>query len=602
MNKFIVAIVGSILFAFNTNISHAGWWDADFNVNTPRMSEDNGSGNWGKFWVHSNTPRHSFAVGVVGGGHPRRGGAQSFRFERRTGACQGTDCGWHSERTELGADGKSRPGDDRWYAWSIYHQNYKWLSGGVAPFHGQFKTMGENMPGRSGHQYVIFSMEDERGMVANFDAFDGWGKGTVIIPKNQINNKWNDIRVHAKWSTGADGIFQIWVNGVLKVNRKGRNMIDADPVAFRFGIYAPQINRAGDGRPTQVVYYDELMRGGSCQSVSQFMSCPGGGGGNNPPPNTGGKDADFVKYVNMWGDLKAAYNRNSGGKSKAEWGYWHYCKYGKKEGRKGLTPAHCTGGLKTNRPQINITVDESDRGDRFTSEITNGVKRFSKVAVFNSNVFSFNKDYHTLTGFEFKDNQGLLLGIPKFQDTDGSVIDPIGIGWRFDNVAFMVAQDNSMLGYKAEGIFDFRDPSTTYIDLGHRKKFSENVTLFTDVIYAFGRSKEGDLVKLSNVHALGFESKLEYKATDKNIFVFRFDMPLHIEKGTSRFYVQQLGKLYELNIDLEPDGREMQYNAMHNYKITKASNLVTQLNYTDDVNHRKGTDDYSIMVKYYIKF
>ena len=50
MNKFIVAIVGSILFAFNTNISHAGWWDADFNVNTPRMSEDNGSGNWGKFF------------------------------------------------------------------------------------------------------------------------------------------------------------------------------------------------------------------------------------------------------------------------------------------------------------------------------------------------------------------------------------------------------------------------------------------------------------------------------------------------------------------------------------------------------------------------
>lgn len=600
MNKFIVAIVGSILFAFNTNVSHAGWWDSDFNT-TPRLSEDNGSGTWGKFWVHSNTPRHPFAVNVVGGGHPRRAGAQSFRFERRTGACQGNDCDWHSERTELGTDGADRNGDNSWYAWSVYHQNYKWLGGSVSPIHGQFKSI------NVGHHYAFFNMEEGRGMVLNFMAHDGWGNGKIIIPQNRLNNRWNDIRVHAKWSTGADGVFQVWVNGKLKVNRKGPNMKDNDPIMFRFGIYAPQVNRAGSNRPTQVVYYDELMRGGSCQSVSQFMSCPGGGGGNNPPTNNGGgKDADFVKYVNMWGDLKAAYNRNSGGKSKAEWGYWHYCKYGKNEGRKGLTPAHCTGGLKSNRPTIKTTVNDHegngrDGGDRFTSEITNGVKRFSKVAVFNSNIFSF-KDYHTLTGFEFKDNQGLLLGIPKFQDTDGSVIDPIGIGWRFDNVAFMVAQDNSMLGYKAEGIFDFRDPSTTYIDLGHRKKFSENVTLFTDVIYAFGRSKEGDLVKLSNVHALGFESKLEYKATDKNTFVFRFDMPLHIEKGTSRFYVQQLGQLYELNIDLEPNGREMQYNAMHNYKITKASNLVTQLNYTDDVNHRKGTDDYSIMVKYYINF
>ena len=120
MNKRIVAIVGSILFAFNTNVAQAGnWWDADFNTAAPRMSEDNGSGTWGKFWVHSNTPRHNFAVGVVGGGHPRRAGAQSFRFERRTGACQGNDCDWHSERTELGTDGADRNGDNSWYAWSV---------------------------------------------------------------------------------------------------------------------------------------------------------------------------------------------------------------------------------------------------------------------------------------------------------------------------------------------------------------------------------------------------------------------------------------------------------------------------------------------------
>jgi hypothetical protein len=93
----------------------------------------------GGFWTHGNIPRHPWAVDVVGGGHPRRAGAQSIRFERRTGYCGGADCGWNSERTELGTDGVDRPGDSTWYAWSVYHQNYQFLNN-VAPIHGQFKT------------------------------------------------------------------------------------------------------------------------------------------------------------------------------------------------------------------------------------------------------------------------------------------------------------------------------------------------------------------------------------------------------------------------------------------------------------------------------
>ena len=83
----------------------ANWWEQDFDAHSPRWSEDNGSGTWGKFWTHGNIPRHQWAVDVVGAGHPRRAGAQSIRFERRTGYCGGDDCGRNSERTELGTDG-----------------------------------------------------------------------------------------------------------------------------------------------------------------------------------------------------------------------------------------------------------------------------------------------------------------------------------------------------------------------------------------------------------------------------------------------------------------------------------------------------------------
>jgi hypothetical protein len=263
---YVIVLMLGLVMPFEANAGN--WWEQDFNVKSPRWSEDNGSGSWGKFWTHANNPRVPWHVGVVGGGHPKRAGAQSIRFERRTGFCGGDDCGMNSERTELGADVGDRPGDSKWYAWSVYHQNYKFMNG-VAPIHGQFKTWTE------GHQIAFFNMEEGRGMVLNFDAFDSWGNGKPLIPSSEINNKWNDIRVHAKWSMGADGVFQVWVNGVLKVNRKGRNMKSNDPVMFRFGIYAPQAKR-DSSRLTQVVYYDELMRGNSCKSVSQFMSCPGG--------------------------------------------------------------------------------------------------------------------------------------------------------------------------------------------------------------------------------------------------------------------------------------------------------------------------------------
>ena len=612
---YLIVLMMGLILPLNAN---ASWWDSDFWNNPVRMSEDNGAGNWGPTRVGHWNPRNPYHVGVVGGGHPRRGGAESFRFEKRPGQCGGEygneyvngDCDpqHRSERTELiiGKDtgDKDRAGVNRWYAWSVYHKDYKFLDG-VSPVHGQFKQDRSancgNGPSISNACLIFFMMEKDKGMVASFDSFEGV-RSETLIPASQISNKWHDIRVHAKWSAGADGLVQIWVDGKLKINRRGPNLRHTtDTISLRFGIYAPQVYRASNNH-TQVVYYDEVTRGNTCQSVSQFMSCPGGGG-TNPPTNNGGKNVDFVKYVNMWADLKMAYNRNSQGLSKAEWGKWHYCNHGKVEGRTGLTPAHCAGNISTTEPKINTTVDEVEehRNDRFTSEITNGIKRFSKVAILNGNVFSF-KDYHTFTAYETRKNRGLMLGFSKNTGIDGDVTAPIGVGWLFDNIAVMVANDNSMLGYKAEGIFDFKDPNTTYIDVGYRKKFSDTLILHNDIIYAFGRSNPGELVTMSNIHALGFESKLSYTPTDKHRFDFTFDMPLHVESGSSQFTVSQLGTLYDLNIDMVPDGRQMNFGMNHIYQLTKASNFITILSYINDVDHRRGTSGYLAMVKYNISF
>ncbi len=225
-------------------------------------SEDNGSGTWGKFHIHGLSKPELVSVVSSGGGHPVRGGAQSIRIERREGECVGQDCVNQSERTEI-SEGLERNGDNTWYAWSIYHKDYVWLQNGVSPFEGQFKAL-------SGPMVMQFVMDENRGMVVTFDHFEGW-RPRPVVSKSQINNRWHDILVHAKWSSGEDGLIRIWANAQLKAERRAR--ICRGFLLFRVGIYAPQINRAGS-RPTQVVYVDELMRGPTCQSVSQFMACP----------------------------------------------------------------------------------------------------------------------------------------------------------------------------------------------------------------------------------------------------------------------------------------------------------------------------------------
>jgi len=265
------AVTGCLLLALLVPIvgcsgsNSSGGLTLDLNPSGAKSwSEDNGSGTWGKFHIHGLSKPELVSVVSAGGGHPVRGGAQSIRIERREGGCVGQDCINQSERTEITPEGLERNGDNTWYAWSIYHKDYVWLQNGVSPWEGQFKAL-------NGPMVMQFVMDEDRGMGVTFDHFEGW-RPRPVVSKSQIDNRWHDILVHAKWSSGQDGLTRVWVNGQLKAERRGKNFA-GDSLLFRVGIYAPQVNRAGS-RPTQVVYVDELMRGPTCQSVSQFMACP----------------------------------------------------------------------------------------------------------------------------------------------------------------------------------------------------------------------------------------------------------------------------------------------------------------------------------------
>jgi hypothetical protein len=279
----------------------SNWWKEDFEFLSVGI-EDDGSGTWGHFWVHGNNPHNRYALDVVNkkDRHPVRKGKQSIRFEVRPGQCGGGDCGTNqSERVELSVGANEYTGKNYWYAWSVYFKNFRPIDP-VSPTVGQFRI--GRVP--TAIEFTTF-LASSNGLEAFF-TIDRKTKSYRVVPYNQLSNKWHDILVNAKWSTGADGFFKIWWNGKLQVNHKGRNVIDRkNDRLFRFGLYRSNMYRKPGNKITHIVYYDEVMRGNSCEDVSQFMTCPGGGSLKVTSPNGKEKWKTKKKYTIKWKKGKA---------------------------------------------------------------------------------------------------------------------------------------------------------------------------------------------------------------------------------------------------------------------------------------------------------
>ena len=439
--------------------------------------------------------------------------------------------------------------------------------------------------------FVLYFQPKTRKLLANIVMTNNVGGANVHLPNTEINtvigsmkSNWNDFQIETKQSTRKDGYIKIRQNGVLIYEYHGQTSY-----AHQFGLqywFGPYIccGNTPTGEPNHTLVYRSIN--GSVVN-------------SNDEPVT-----NFSTYVNKYGDLLAAYNANSSGQSKTAWGKRHYCDYGQGEGRtsSGLTSSVCATTLDTTSSTIKVSVNDIlERGNRFSDEITQGVGEFSRIAVFNGGIFSF-KDYETFRAIKVRENQGLMLGFSKHRDKDGVLHDPVGIGWLFDDVALMVAQDNSIFGYRAEGVFDFKDPSTTYIGAGFRKKLAGKAMLYTDLMYAFGRSRPGELTTLSHLHALGLETRLDIRANWRNRFQFRFDLPLRIEHGSSRFYVEQGGRVHPLVIDLEPAARQSSLSFNHSYRLSRKSQLISDIHYTHNPDHRRSADGYHAKVSYRIEF
>ena len=189
-------------------------------------------------------------------------------FEVRSGDCYENpgvngwdDCEHDRERSELTENnsGPNRHGSEFWYGWSIYFpENYINIyptKTALGQFHQKDSDpiwMFHNADRAGGYKVV--------GTVGNL-----LKTKQTLISEEDLRGQWHKIEVHAKWSRSDTGVFQVWVNGDLKVDYKGKTMT-AQETLFKYGVYRSyMVNYKAENKvsevPAQTVYFSNVKKG-----------------------------------------------------------------------------------------------------------------------------------------------------------------------------------------------------------------------------------------------------------------------------------------------------------------------------------------------------
>ena len=201
-----------------------------------------------------------------------RAGKGAVRFELRPFD------GWHdsniySSRAELRENFVARMNRDIWYGLSIYipdeypamegksmvigqwHQKDRW---GYPILSQTYDVTNEEL-----HVYLI----PARFWTSPDGAKHYSQKRGLWKIKDFKQNVWHDLIYQVKWSGDDSGYFNLWHNGVQKIDHKGLTYIPGEIIGpfFKFGLY--QMSGAASKSQTHVIYFDEYRRGKSYEEV-----------------------------------------------------------------------------------------------------------------------------------------------------------------------------------------------------------------------------------------------------------------------------------------------------------------------------------------------
>ena len=173
---------------------------------------------------------------------------------------QSGDCKYGSVRAELSEDGENWPDlqpDQAWYGWNIYiPKDFP-----TARQQGSGKyLLGQWHNGQCPHISYINQPGNDNLYLQTMTSLGNYEcqnrTKTEIISFTELKGKWTRFETFVKWSSGEDGEVKIYVDGQLKVDRKGSNITVGfeNNNHFDFGVYLCCTNNIDKIKPTTVLY------------------------------------------------------------------------------------------------------------------------------------------------------------------------------------------------------------------------------------------------------------------------------------------------------------------------------------------------------------
>lgn len=205
---------------------------------------------------------------------PVRSGKQAIKFTVSPGKLVN-----NGSRAEVAYQHGDKAGDERWYAWSVYIPKdfedvpYKDPQTGenmwqvIGQFHDQPDTAkGEtwdNFPGAGNSPPVQISYGLFKGDNLFSFIYGSPEMKSVALVKIE-KGRWYDMALHIKWSRGADGFGELWVNGknMTPTPIKGPNMHNDASHYFKVGLY-----RNRKIKTTNSIYIDAIRFGDTREAV-----------------------------------------------------------------------------------------------------------------------------------------------------------------------------------------------------------------------------------------------------------------------------------------------------------------------------------------------
>ncbi|HEX5650381.1 MAG TPA: heparin lyase I family protein [Steroidobacteraceae bacterium] len=181
-----------------------------------------------------------------------------------------------AERTDLALSRRASDcseGKEHWWAHSVlFPDDYvappestatTWNFGGVASFHNT-----ANGAGQANFQVIampVTAISPDRPVGLNFQINHGdqASPTQVTYPIGPVvRNRWYHFVYHVKWTSGAGGHFDAWVNGMRKMSYRGPTLYPGQGCYFKLANY-----HTAFGKPTSVIHA-RVIRAGSPRALA----------------------------------------------------------------------------------------------------------------------------------------------------------------------------------------------------------------------------------------------------------------------------------------------------------------------------------------------